>query len=102
MPPALQHQVSLPARLAAGGVRVYQRVLSPLQWLLGPGARCRFEPGCSEYARQALLMHGLGRGSWLAVKRLGKCHPFHAGGLDPVPEPESLVAGRVGNTRREA
>jgi putative component of membrane protein insertase Oxa1/YidC/SpoIIIJ protein YidD len=47
-------------------------------------------------------MHGLGRGSWLAVKRLGKCHPFHAGGLDPVPEPESLVAGRVGNTRREA
>ena len=85
---------SVPARLAAAVVRGYQVVLSPLQKLLGPNAGCRFTPGCSEYARQALLTHGLARGGWLAVSRLARCHPFHAGGLDPVP-PGRFVPGRM-------
>jgi len=49
--------------------------------------RCRFYPSCSEYALDALTLHGAGRGSWLAVRRVGRCHPWHEGGLDPVPEP---------------
>ena len=61
-------------------IAFYQKLVSP--WL--PPA-CRYTPTCSQYAREALLKHGLFRGLWLAVKRLGRCHPFHAGGYDPVP-----------------
>ncbi len=61
-------------------LRLYQLVLSPL---LGP--HCRFAPSCSEYARQALLRHGVWRGSLLAARRLARCHPRHPGGWDPVP-----------------
>ena len=62
-------------------VKLYQRLVSPLL----PQA-CRFYPSCSAYAVEALERHGALRGSWLALKRLGRCHPFHPGGLDPVPE----------------
>jgi len=62
-------------------LRIYQRVISPL---LGPC--CRFVPSCSEYAIQALARFGVLRGSWLAVCRLGRCHPLHPGGFDPVPK----------------
>ncbi len=94
MPPsALIPECSLPARAAALVVRGYQLFLSPLQKLLGPTAGCRFAPGCSEYAKQALLTHGLTRGSWLAVRRIARCHPFHPGGADPVP-PGRFVPGR--------
>jgi putative membrane protein insertion efficiency factor len=48
---------------------------------------CRFHPSCSRYALEALETHGPWRGSWLAAKRLSRCHPFHPGGLDPVPAP---------------
>ena len=72
--------MSFGARLAVAAVRGYQLVLRPL---LPPA--CRFEPSCSEYARQALAEHGLARGIWLAVKRIVRCHPFHAGGYDPPP-----------------
>ena len=72
--------MSFGARLAVAAVRGYQLVLRPLL----PRA-CRFEPSCSEYARQALAGHGLARGTWLAVRRLARCHPFHAGGYDPPP-----------------
>jgi putative membrane protein insertion efficiency factor len=58
---------------------VYQAALSPF---LGPC--CRFAPSCSDYARQAVGRHGVRRGSWMALKRVMRCHPFHPGGWDPV------------------
>lgn len=66
-----------------GLLTAYQRLISPL---LGP--KCRFYPSCSAYALEAVRVHGALRGSWLAVRRLSRCHPFHAGGLDPVPGTE--------------
>ena len=72
--------MTLATRLAAGALVAYQRVVSPLL----PRA-CRFSPTCSEYARQAVLEHGLARGAWLAARRLARCHPFHPGGYDPPP-----------------
>ena len=53
--------------------------------LLGPHGVCRFTPTCSQYAKQAISKYGIGKGSFLAAKRLLKCHPLHAGGYDPVP-----------------
>lgn len=61
-------------------IRGYQILVSPL---LGP--RCRFYPSCSHYALEAIDAHGPARGGWLALRRLGRCHPWHAGGFDPVP-----------------
>jgi putative membrane protein insertion efficiency factor len=49
--------------------------------------RCRFHPSCSQYALDALALHGAWRGTWLAIRRVGRCHPWHAGGFDPVPQP---------------
>jgi len=63
-------------------IRLYQLVLSPFI-----GQHCRFHPSCSNYAMEAIETHGALRGSMLAVRRLSRCHPWHAGGLDPVPEP---------------
>lgn len=61
-------------------VRLYRRLLSPVM----PPV-CRFHPSCSKYALDALQTHGPFRGSYLAARRLMRCHPFHPGGLDPVP-----------------
>jgi putative membrane protein insertion efficiency factor len=61
-------------------IRFYQFLLSP--WV---GGGCRFHPTCSEYAKDAIGRHGAGRGSWLATLRILKCHPWHPGGIDPVP-----------------
>lgn len=61
-------------------IRIYRYLLSPM---LGP--RCRYEPSCSVYAIEAIEEHGALKGSWLATKRICRCHPFHQGGYDPVP-----------------
>ena len=75
---------NLIARLALGVIDVYSAALSPLL-----GARCRFHPTCSSYARKAILEWGVTRGAGLALRRIAKCHPFHSGGYDPVPRANS-------------
>jgi putative membrane protein insertion efficiency factor len=67
--------------LAIKLIHVYRYLLSP--WI---GNQCRFYPTCSHYAEEAINLHGITRGSYLTVRRLLKCHPWHEGGLDPVPE----------------
>jgi len=62
-------------------IRAYQLTISPM---LGPC--CRFHPTCSHYGMEAIEKHGALRGSWLTLKRIGRCHPFHEGGFDPVPK----------------
>ncbi len=62
-------------------VKMYRRLVSPFL-----PAACRFHPSCSAYALVALERHGALRGTWLAVRRVLRCHPFNAGGIDPVPE----------------
>jgi putative membrane protein insertion efficiency factor len=66
--------------LLVGIVKAYRLLLSP--WL---GSACRFEPTCSVYALQALELHGAAKGSYLTLRRLGRCHPWCNGGHDPVP-----------------
>lgn len=61
-------------------IRAYQLTLSPFL-----GQHCRFTPSCSQYATQAIRKYGAARGAWLAIKRIGRCHPFCNGGYDPVP-----------------
>lgn len=63
-----------------GAIRFYRSYISPLK----PPC-CRFTPTCSEYALEAIQKYGPVKGSWLAVKRISKCHPFHKGGYDPLP-----------------
>lgn len=63
-------------------IRIYQLFVSPLL-----GNHCRFYPSCSQYAREAIEQHGALHGVWLAIRRLLRCHPWHPGGVDPVPEP---------------
>ena len=69
------------AQILALPVRAYRLLLSP--WV---GHGCRFQPTCSAYAREDMEIHGALKGSWLTIKRIGKCHPWHPGGIDNVPE----------------
>ena len=66
--------------LMSGAIHAYRLVLRPML-----PAACRFEPSCSEYCLQALAGHGVVRGLSLAVRRIGRCHPWHPGGFDPIP-----------------
>ncbi len=74
-------------RLLIAVIRGYRYLLSPLL-----GTHCRFVPSCSEYALQAITEHGCGRGGWLTLRRVARCHPYCEGGFDPVPEPHARVA----------
>jgi putative membrane protein insertion efficiency factor len=78
-------------RILLLALRAYRYLLSP--WL---GNQCRFAPTCSVYAQEAIERFGALRGSALAVRRLARCHPWHAGGWDPVPEPLRSVSCACG------
>lgn len=84
---------SIPARLLLAAVRVYQTFFSALM----PSA-CKFYPTCSHYAAEAVRLHGARRGSWLALRRLGRCHPFTAGGVDLVPDSLPESSARAANS----
>ena len=73
-------------RLAVILIDIYRYLISPI---FPP--TCRFHPSCSSYARQSFVDHGFYRGFFLTVRRLGKCHPFHPGGFDPVPPQDNQV-----------
>lgn len=79
------------AKLMVVLIRAYQTTLS---WMIGPC--CRFYPSCSNYWIEALQVHGLKRGTWLGLRRIFRCHPFHPGGYDPVPKewPGSTADGK--------
>ncbi|MBX3620545.1 MAG: membrane protein insertion efficiency factor YidD [Rhizobacter sp.] len=86
----------MPQRLLVRLVRGYRFFLSP--WL---GSACRFEPTCSAYALQALEQHGAAAGSYLTLRRLGRCHPWCAGGLDPVPTQPGGLFTRLSTFRKK-
>lgn len=82
--------LQFPARLLAAFLLlflgIYRYAISPVIHMLAPGCGCRFTPTCSEYAVEAIRKHGPARGTWLAVRRLLKCHPWGDWGHDPVPQ----------------
>jgi len=69
-----------------GLVWIYRNAISPLI-----GANCRFQPTCSKYAEEALRKHGAFKGGWLAIRRIGRCHPWGGSGYDPVPGTEESI-----------
>ena len=73
--------ITMLKKIMIGIIRFYQIVISPLK-----PPTCRFYPTCSHYGLEAVKRFGAIRGGWLAIKRILKCHPFHPGGIDPVPE----------------
>jgi putative membrane protein insertion efficiency factor len=84
-----RHAATAVQRTLIFAIKVYRLTLSPFL-----GRQCRYEPTCSVYAEQALRRFGVRRGAWLAVKRLGRCHPWGGSGYDPVPEPDEIRAVR--------
>lgn len=72
--------MKLPRMVMKGPIIFYRKVISPLK-----PPTCRFYPTCSAYALEAIEVHGAAKGTWLAVRRIAKCHPFHPGGVDLVP-----------------
>ena len=70
----------LASRIVVAVLLTYRRWVSPLL-----GEHCRFVPSCSLYAAEAITAHGVSKGGWLALRRVSRCHPYHAGGFDPVP-----------------
>jgi uncharacterized protein len=74
--------MSVPARVAQRAIGLYQ------MWSSTRPPRCRYEPSCSRYAAEALETHGFVKGSWLAIRRVGRCHPWGSHGWDPVPQRE--------------
>ena len=72
------------ALVARALITLYQHTLSPLL-----GSSCRFTPSCSRYAHEAIGVYGFFRGSWMGIRRIGRCHPLSEGGYDPVPDREA-------------
>ena len=75
--------------LLAGLIRTYQLVISPVL-----GGSCRYQPTCSQYALDAIDLHGPFKGSWLAVRRVARCHPWGSSGFDPVPARKAKIGGK--------
>jgi hypothetical protein len=67
-------------------IRGYQKAISPLL-----GANCRYHPTCSRYTYEAIEIHGVLKGSWIGMRRIGRCHPFREGGFDPVPGSQAAL-----------
>ena len=77
--------------IALGAIRGYQKAISPLL-----RSNCRYYPSCSAYTYEAIELHGVARGGWMGIKRIGRCHPWHEGGFDPVPgSADAASAGEV-------
>ena len=87
---------STAARLLILPIRGWQSIS---RWL---PPRCRFYPSCSQYAVEAITVHGAVRGSGLAVRRVGRCHPWHEGGVDPVPPNTRSYRRRLGGAAEES
>lgn len=85
------------ARILLALIAAYQRLLSPL---LGPS--CRFHPSCSRYTAACIARHGAMRGSWLGVRRIARCHPFHPGGVDLPPEAAGQAQASTSSPSRGA
>lgn len=73
-------QLAIGQRIALWLIRFYQSFVSPLL-----GSNCRYYPSCSQYTYEAIAKYGVARGGWMGLRRIGRCHPWHAGGFDPVP-----------------
>jgi putative membrane protein insertion efficiency factor len=84
-------------RLSLLVIRVYRVTIGPLFGLM---SSCRYQPTCSQYGLDAIARFGWRRGGWLALRRIGRCHPFHEGGHDPVPD--EYVSWREARRRRRA
>jgi uncharacterized protein len=77
---------TVPTRVLLRTINLYQRLTAHRS------SPCRYVPSCSEYAREALELHGAARGGWLATRRLARCHPFGGFGFDPVPAPDTAIS----------
>jgi putative membrane protein insertion efficiency factor len=84
------------SRILIAVIGFYRYWLSPAVHSVFPMG-CRYRPTCSQYAMEAIAVHGAGRGGWMALKRLARCHPFAGSGFDPVPPAEDLPPGVAGS-----